>query len=229
MPRGVMGAVEAASRSQGGGDELIVEQDARAIIRLLGDGGAEDVLFGVFNFHASGNATSFEDKGICLRELGEDCRWCAENLQRRAMLVCWVWVKSIIHPQQKLSTWEPVEIRGRGRAFKEDVNAPKILRKGIGKGRAFLELFVNYFQEYGALNNRDYVLSRTGAGFDTNYSLVPRGDASALTPDQERAKSQCKDILEYYRDQAAGRAAVATDNTIDLEDEEDDDGDEPPF
>ena len=235
MARGITQAQEAAKSGGGGGsrDELIVEEGARALIRLLGDGSDSDVLFGVYAFHSSGNETTYKDEGLCRRELGEPCLACDQNLPRRLQIVCWVWVYGVYHLQQKMPDWEAVEVRGRGRAFKETVNAPKILRKGVGKARSFLELFVNYYDEYGALNDRDYLLSRSGSGFNTSYSIIPRGDKKELSREQAQARSTLPDILEYYTQKANQLAPVSLngvdEHSLTLDEDTEEDQNEPPF
>jgi hypothetical protein len=206
-------------------DELIIEEDARALVHFLGDGGDEDGLFGCYYFHTSGNGESFKDEGMCRKEFEEECPACLANYPRRLQIATWCWVYVVYHKQQKMSEWEPVMDRSRGRLYKETVNGPKILKKGVGRGKAFLQLFVQYYEEYGSLNNRDYLISRTGSGFDTTYSIIVRGDRKELTVEQQNEAAELPSILDYYKTQADRNRPIAVDegpdsNPLPLSDED---------
>jgi hypothetical protein len=137
-----------------------------AIIRFLTDG--SDFVTGFFHSIREGVTRNNKPRFnlvYCNWE-NEDCEWCAnlDDAPRRRLMHAYVWVYVVT----------------KADGTEEEVNAPKLLATGPGKGSYITNYFMTFVRKYGTLTDRDYEWSRKGQKMeDTVYSLTPedKGDA----------------------------------------------------
>lgn len=140
-----------------------------------------------FQFHSHWN------KGInalCLEEVGGDCPYCAEVDEELKTYTMYAW-----------SVWDA------------DANAVRILlykATGITPVPAFIE----FFEEYGTIMDRDYTIKKIGKGISGNITVIP-GEISKFRNSKAKpyTKKQMIKLLE--------KAFPVNGNEAEDEDEED--------
>ena len=159
----------------------------RAAIRFISS--AEE--FYVPNVHSVedvvSKGTKFWRRIVCTD--ADDCTLCLKGVQKAERIYVWVWVRYILHKKMvEGRDWDQVKSKAGDVYYKEEVNAPKVLETGIGKGRNIAMKFINANAEYGTLNDREYTWSRSGGGMDTLYDLMPGKEGKFDHQDEDAVK-----------------------------------------
>ena len=183
---GVRGEMTQGGGSGKGDDEYIRKNGLWlrggdiSLIRFLTDGDS----LGRARYHAVKqmfpSGKSFDKQILCTRSEG-NCDQCARGVRSSLKLFFWVYVYHVLRGKQNFAlandpdaeVWKKVK-RGTKQYYKEEVNAPRLLVTGPGKGLYVLGAFTTYFNKFETLLDRDYEWSREGSGRDdTAYTLIP--------------------------------------------------------
>lgn len=193
MVKGLTSIVETQAKERQKGNTLglfltLRDGDA-ATIRFITD--ADDF---VSEYYHNGMSSKVSKNGkripfndYCGYDDGFDCAHCANvssPVARGRRINMYVWVYEVARADGKV----------------DEVNAPRVLRVGSGKGQYITNLFVSYVKKYGTLTDRDFEWRRTGGGVEnTTYSLIPE-DKGPAPKELNDALSKLPDLEAVARD-----------------------------
>jgi len=157
--------------------ELRLKADEIAHIRILSD--APDIQTGLFHRVArqTPSGKTFTEEIFCPMP-DKECQFClSENSDirsRRAKIFIWVYLYYILH-KKPIQGVETEEVSRAGmRFYKETVNNLRYIRTGEGWGGYISSKFIQLYQKYGTLCDRDYEWIRQGDSMtNTVYDILP--------------------------------------------------------
>ncbi len=123
----------------------------------------------------------------CLEEhFNKECKWCEDSSIRKREVYCW-------------TVWDYA-------------NKEKKILKFAGNNYTPVPQLISFFETYGNIVDRDYVISKTGTGRDISYGVVPLD------------KAEFKKKLRPFTEKEILENCIESSDEIDLDDLEELDG-----
>lgn len=182
--------------------ELKLKADEIAHLRILSD--APDIKSGLFHGipRTTAKGSIFTDSIFCTMPEAE-CQYCLSEdpdiRSRKVKLYIWVYVYYILHKKAPANV-EVEEVKRAGlKFFKENINAVRYIRTGEGWGSYISNKFIQLYQKYGTLLDRDYEWIRQGETMaNTVYDLL-QDDASPISPEIQEVMSKLPPLEKLVR------------------------------
>jgi hypothetical protein len=220
--------------------ELRLGNDETVRFRFISDLDIEenDLSIVEADFHVtaevSKNGKSYSRFTYCTKgeEDSEPCALCAmgrEKAPLRTQILSYVYVYYILHSasgyantaEDVRKTWKKVKDGSNNIWYKEEINYPYLLRRGVGQGRSWEQKMLNFRTRNNTLKDRDYDYSKTKTGprqTDVMYDIIPC-DASPMLAEVKASEI----LLPSLKDVATGKARsyiTKTEKVATTEDEE---------
>jgi len=205
--------------------QLKLGEGEKAWFRFMSSGEDDDHRLEDFYAHPIKDDNGRYTEAFCMMDQpGGTCQHCLTDKPKMRFGV-WVWVNYVLRKRQNPSLeknpnakpWKKVKYKDE-LYYQQLIDDVRLFVRGPGKGRYLWNQLVKHAEDFGTLMDREYLLTRTGDGLDSTYTILPTNETSKLTEKQVEIYRQLPSVTDVM---SGGKSWPPRDQKTEIVDESD--------